>query len=58
MLYRASAYHHYLADIYQEHMLGPAKSQQYCQPPKQVYSRKGGSSASGRQVPDTLDLIA
>ena len=45
-------------DIYQEHMSGSAKSQQYCQRPKQACSRKGGSWASGRRVPDRLGLTA
>ena len=58
MAYRALGDHCYPTDIYREHMSGSAKSQQYCQRLKQAYSRKGGSWASGKQVPDRLGLIA
>jgi hypothetical protein len=39
-------------------MSGSAKSQQYRQQLKKAYSRKGGSWASGKQVPDRVALIA
>ena len=58
MVYRALGDHCYPTDIYQEHMSGSAKSQQYRQRLKKAYSRKGGSWASGKQVPDRLGLIA
>jgi len=57
MVYRALGDHCYPTDIYQEHRSGSAKSQPYCQRPKKAYSRKGGSWASGKQVPDRSDLI-
>src|SRR5262245_55112814 len=58
MVYRALAGHCCPTDIYQAHMSGSAKSQQYGQRLKQAYSRTDGSWASGKQVPDRLGLIA
>src|SRR5262249_24582936 len=47
MVYRALAGHCCPTDIYQAHMSGSAKSQQYRQRLKQAYSRTDGSWASG-----------
>jgi hypothetical protein len=43
MVYRALGDHYYPTDIYQEHMSGPAKSQQYCQRlNKPIHARVAG----------------
>src|SRR5262245_19553153 len=57
MVYRALAGHCCPTDVYQAHMSGSAKRQQYRQRLKQAYSRTDGSWASGKQVPDRLGLI-